>query len=138
MSPDGRQRCRRCETACCPACAFSLDGATYCGRCAESILDLGGIALTVSAQGHPVPGSDWASPELLRRPTLGAAAAPWLILVARDQADLFAHLVRVFSRDDKVEVLMDRRRNASRNPPGMEDRLRVHGAAVIRRGAFGR
>ena len=28
---------------------------------------------------------------------------------------------------------MDRRKDYSRNPPGMEDRLRTHGAAVIKR-----
>ena len=62
-------------------------------------------------------------------------SAQWLILVARDQADLYGHLVRAFSRDDKVQILMDRRKDYSRNPPGMEERLRIHGAAVIRRRA---
>ena len=64
-------------------------------------------------------------------------SAQWLILVARDQADLYGHLVRAFSRDDKVQILLDRRRDYSRNPPGMEERLRIHGAAVIRRRAGG-
>lgn len=57
----------------------------------------------------------------------------WVILVARDEPDLFAHLVRAFIRDDKVEVIRDRRKDYSRNPPGMEERLRTHGAAVVKR-----
>jgi hypothetical protein len=80
--------------------------------------------------------------ESLRRPTEGLRpraqivvrdSAQWLILVAKDQADLYGHLVRAFSRDDKVQILLDRRRDYTRNPAGMEERLRVHGAAVIRR-----
>ena len=59
--------------------------------------------------------------------------APWVILVARDQPDLFAHLLGAFAGDDKVELVLDRREDYSRNPPGLEDRLRTHGAAVIRR-----
>ena len=41
--------------------------------------------------------------------------------------------MRAFARDDKVVTVMDRRKDYSRNPPGMEDRLRIHGAAVIKR-----
>jgi hypothetical protein len=118
--------------ACCPACAFSLDAATYCARCAESILDAEGIPLTLSTQTGPPP-RERVRDEPRWLPSLGGDGAPWLILVARDQVDLYAHLVRAFSRDDKVQVLIDRRRDASRNPPGTEERLRIHGAAVIRR-----
>jgi hypothetical protein len=57
----------------------------------------------------------------------------WIILVARDQPDLFAHLVRAFAGDDKVEIIMDRRKDYRRNPPGVEERLRIHGAAVVKR-----
>jgi len=57
----------------------------------------------------------------------------WFILVARDQPELFEHLRRAFANDDKVEVILDRRRNYRRNPPGMEERLRVHGAAIVKR-----
>ena len=126
--------CIKCGTACCSACAYSLESATYCGGCAESILDGEGVPLTLS---HVEPDS-W------RPPTEGARQRPhtsvrdsaqWLILVAKDQADLYGHLVRAFSRDDKVQILLDRRRDYSRNPPGMEERLRIHGAAVIRRRA---
>jgi hypothetical protein len=59
--------------------------------------------------------------------------ALWVVLVARDQPDLFAHLLGAFARDDKVEIVLDRRKDFARNPPGLEDRLRTHGAAVIRR-----
>ena len=59
--------------------------------------------------------------------------AQWIILVAKGQPDLFAHLVRAFARDDKVAIVMDRRKDYSRNPPGMEDRLRIRGAAVVKR-----
>ena len=59
----------------------------------------------------------------------------WIVLVARDQPDLHAHLCRAFSRDQKVEIVMDRRRSPRRNPPWLEDRLRIHGAAVVRKAA---
>jgi hypothetical protein len=133
-SPEGEQSCVKCGTACCPACAFSLDAATYCARCAESILDAEGIPLALSTQAGPPPRRDRARDAPAPLPSLGGDGAPWVILVARDQVDLYAHLVRAFSRDDKVQVLMDRRRDSSRNPPGTEERLRIHGAAVIRRG----
>jgi hypothetical protein len=122
----------KCGTLCCSACAFSLDAATYCSRCAESILDAQGVPLTVSTMAGPT----WMrNGDGLRaaRATTGGETAQWLILVAKDQVDLFSHLVRAFSRDDKVHILLDRRKDYSRNPPGMEERLRMHGAAVIRR-----
>ena len=126
--------CIKCGTACCSACAYSLNSATYCGGCAESILDAEGVPLTLS---HVEPDS-WPPPTegARQRPhTSVRDSAQWLILVAKDQADLYGHLVRAFSRDDKVQILLDRRRDYSRNPPGMEERLRIHGAAVIRRRA---
>jgi hypothetical protein len=125
------RKCIKCGTACCSACAYSLKSATYCGGCAESILDGEGVPLTLS---H-VESDSWPSTEGARqRPhTFVRDSAQWLILVAKDQADLYGHLVRAFSRDDKVQILLDRRRDYSRNPPGMEERLRIHGAAVIRR-----
>ena len=132
-SADARN-CMKCGIACCSACAYSLESATYCARCAESILDGEGVPLTLP---HVEPES-WPPPtEGAQRPPLtlvrGGDSAQWLILVAKDQADLYGHLVRAFSRDDKVQILLDRRRDYSRNPPGMEERLRTHGAAVIRR-----
>ena len=123
--------CRKCGAACCPACAFALDSATYCAQCAESILDAEGVPLSLSGP------AAWIWPRSARIDSPDSRVprdkAQWVILVAKDQSDLFAHLVRAFARDDKVVIVMDRRKDYSRNPPGMEDRLRIHGAAVIRR-----
>jgi hypothetical protein len=127
--------CVKCGISCCAACAFSLEASTYCVRCAESILDAEGDSLALTHVEAPA----WPVDVGYRAPSLPAArgddSAQWLILVAKDQADLYGHLVRAFSRDDKVQILLDRRRDFSRNPPGMEERLRTHGAAVIRRHA---
>ena len=123
--------CIKCETACCPSCAFALETATYCARCAQSVLDAEGVPLSLSAP------AAWIWPRSARAGfpdgRVLADKAQWIILVAKDQSDLFAHLVRAFARDDKVAIVMDRRKDYSRNPPGMEDRLRTHGAAVIKR-----
>ena len=126
------RRCMKCGAACCSACAYSLESATYCSGCAQSVLDGEGVPLRLS----PVEPAAWPPLEPVRpRPhtVRGSDSAQWLILVAKDQPDLYGHLVRAFSRDDKVQILLDRRRDYSRNPPGMEERLRIHGAAVIRR-----
>ena len=32
--------CIQCGTACCPVCSYQLESASYCGSCAESILEL--------------------------------------------------------------------------------------------------
>ena len=56
----------------------------------------------------------------------------WLIVVARGQTDLYAHLVQAFSRDAKVKVILDRRKDDSRNSPQVTHRLRTLGAAIIR------
>ena len=56
----------------------------------------------------------------------------WLIVVARGQTDLYAHLVEAFSRDSKVRIVLDRRRDDSRNSPQVSHRLRTHGAVIIR------
>ena len=56
----------------------------------------------------------------------------WLIVVARGQTDLYAHLVQAFSRDSKVRVILDRRKDDSRNAPQVTHRLRTHGAVIIR------
>jgi hypothetical protein len=62
----------------------------------------------------------------------GQASKRWLIVVARGQADLYAHLVQAFSRDGKVRVILDRRKDDSRNSPQVTHRLRTHGAVIIR------
>jgi hypothetical protein len=56
----------------------------------------------------------------------------WVILVARDQSDLYAHLRNALRGDPKVQVTLDRRDNDSRNQPWVNERLRTHGAVVIR------
>jgi len=120
--------CSGCGADCCPACAFAVTAAIYCGVCAESILDAEGVPLAFSASSEwmvPRPGS-------LDRTAPGAKPR-WIVLVARDQPDLFAHLQRAFARDPKVAVVADRRKDYARNLPGLEERLRIHGAAVIRR-----
>jgi hypothetical protein len=53
--------------------------------------------------------------------------------VARNQSALYSHLLQAFARDEKVEILLDRRRDLSRNPPAVIDRLSTHGAALVRR-----
>jgi len=58
-------------------------------------------------------------------------AKRWLIVVARGQVDLYTHLLQAFSRDRKVRVILDRRKDESRNPPQIAHRLRTHGAVVI-------
>lgn len=62
----------------------------------------------------------------------GQAAKRWLIVVARGQAELYAHLVQAFSQDTKVRVVLDRRKDDSRNSPQVTHRLRTHGAVIIR------
>ena len=56
----------------------------------------------------------------------------WLIVVARGQVELYTHLLQAFSRDRKVRVILDRRKDDSRNPPQLAHRLRTHGAVIIR------
>lgn len=56
----------------------------------------------------------------------------WVILVARDQAELYTHLRDALQGDPKVQVTLDRRENDSRNPRWVNERLRTHGAVVIR------
>jgi hypothetical protein len=124
--PDDRLRCARCGAGCCRACAFSfsIEAFTYCRPCGETVLEGPGTALSLG-EWDRVPGPS-------ARPRT-EAARPWLIVVARDQPDLYAHLVDAFAQDDKVEILVDRRRDGSRNPPAIVERLRTHGAALVRR-----
>jgi hypothetical protein len=32
--------CIQCGAACCPACSYELESASYCPNCAEALLDL--------------------------------------------------------------------------------------------------
>ena len=74
---------------------------------------------------RPIPDPD-------KQQVNGQVARRWLIVVARGQADLYAHLVEAFSRDSKVRVVLDRRKDDSRNSPQVTHRLRTHGAVIIR------
>jgi hypothetical protein len=58
-------------------------------------------------------------------------AKRWLIVVARGQTELYAHLVHAFAADDKVRVIIDRRQDDSRNSPQIAHRLRTHGVVII-------
>ncbi len=60
------------------------------------------------------------------------SAKKWLIVVARGQVELYTHLVEAFSSDQKVRVILDRRKDDSRNRPQIAHRLRTHGAVIIR------
>ena len=71
-------------------------------------------------------------PDPKEPPTNGQPTKRWLVVVARGQADLYAHLVQAFSRDGKVRVILDRRKDDSRNSPEVAHRLRTHGAVIIR------
>ena len=119
MSPDRALVCVRCGAACCPLCVYVFESASYCTRCAETLVDqrlavVDGATARASSPAKSTP-------------------AEWIILVARDQDDLFTHLERAFARDSKVEIILDRRKDYRRNPPGVEERLRIHGAVVVRR-----
>ncbi len=59
--------------------------------------------------------------------------ARWIILVARGEDELYEHLRDAFGRDELVEVIMDRRKDLRRTPPGVGESLRARGVAVIRR-----
>jgi len=67
-----------------------------------------------------------------KRHANGHPAKRWLVVVARGQTDLYAHLAQAFSRDGKVKVILDRRKDDSRNSPQVTHRLRTHGAVIIR------
>ena len=70
--------------------------------------------------------------ESIEKQVNGHTGKRWLIVVARGQADLYTHLVQAFSRDTKVRVILDRRKDDSRNSPQAPHRLRTHGAVIIR------
>jgi len=105
-------------------CVLVFESATYCTRCAEALID----PHVASVEEAPTRSSSAAQPT-----SVASQRAEWIILVARDQDDLFAHLERAFARDSKVEIIQDRRKDYRRNPPGVEERLRIHGAVVVRR-----
>ena len=72
----------------------------------------------------------------------------YLVVAARNRHDLYEYLRRQFSGDDKVEILLDRRRgdrrrrpepyeverrhSDSRSGPGKDDRLYYYGLLIVR------
>src|SRR5215831_646844 len=89
--------CSRCGAPCCLSCAFGLGAESYCARCSEFVLDDEGIPLNLSAPAAWL----WSrvTTEEPPRPEVPASRARWVILVARDQPDLFEHLRSAFARD---------------------------------------
>jgi hypothetical protein len=124
-SPDRALVCVRCRAACCPVCVYVFESASYCTRCAETLIN-DRVAATDDATTRS---------SAVAKPTSRSSESgrEWIILVARDQGDLFSHLERAFARDSKVEIILDRRKDYRRNPSGVEERLRIHGAVVVRR-----
>jgi len=72
------------------------------------------------------------------RPRPWSSPARWIILVARDQSDLYEHLVTAFRGDKQVEVVMDRRTDPRRDSSTVVADLRTRGAVVIRRAVRGK
>ena len=130
---DGRDfACTKCGARCCAICARVLASATYCGRCAESILGVVNEPTEIEPRNGPV-STTACLVEVETNLRTRTESVQWIVLVARDQPALHAHLTRAFSRDQKVEIVLDRRKDDRRNPAWLEDRLRAQGAAVLRR-----
>jgi hypothetical protein len=56
----------------------------------------------------------------------------YVILVARDQADLREHLRKAFAADDKVRIVEASEADASKHSEKIARRLRIHGAVILR------
>jgi hypothetical protein len=56
----------------------------------------------------------------------------WVVLVAGDEVGVYSHLRDALRNDPKVQVILDRHENHSRNPEWVNERLRAHEAVVIR------
>jgi hypothetical protein len=122
-------RCIKCGLACCSTCSYVLGSAACCTRCAESVLAAHGASVAPAAP-DPTPRS-WLRAELAAS-TQPVGTSQWIILVARDQPDLFAHLALSFAGDDKVDVVLDRGNLAAAHH-AIEERLRLRGVAVLKR-----
>ena len=111
----------KCGIRCCSACAYSLEVSHVLRRlCRIHPRCAGRARSTLSRTSmRRTRASIAATNGARQRPHTSRASdsAQWLILVAKDQADLYGHLVSAFSRDDKVQILLDRRRDYSRDPP---------------------
>lgn len=89
------------------------------------------IEVALALLGHRSEDSTMPDPEP-KHHLNGQSAKRWIVVVARGQADLYSHLVQAFARDAKVSVVLDRRKDDSRNSPQVTHRLRTHGAVIIR------
>jgi hypothetical protein len=89
------------------------------------------IEVALALLGHRSEDSTMPEPEP-KHHLNGQSAKRWIVVVARGQADLYSHLVQAFARDAKVSVVLDRRKDDSRNSPQVTHRLRTHGAVIIR------
>jgi hypothetical protein len=89
------------------------------------------IEVALALLGHRGEDSTMPDPEP-KHHLNGQSAKRWIVVVARGQADLYSHLVQAFARDAKVSVVLDRRKDDSRNSPQVTHRLRTHGAVIIR------
>ena len=56
----------------------------------------------------------------------------YLLIVARTEPDLWRYLKHNFAGDDKVEVVLDRRRGERRRQPGTEKELQYRSLVIIR------
>jgi hypothetical protein len=56
----------------------------------------------------------------------------YVILVARDQADLREHLRKAFAADDKVRIVEASEADAPKHSEKIAPRLRIHGAVILR------
>src|SRR5262249_6865943 len=122
-------RCIKCGITCCTTCSYVLGSDVCCIRCAETMLHTGDAPLASPVPPEPTLGGSVTTDVS----TPSAEDSHWIVVVARDQPDLFEHLERSFRGDPKVQVILDRRKDFVRNPPGVAQRLRIHGAAVVRR-----
>ena len=124
-------RCVECGIICCSICSYTVGSATRCTRCADSLLDAQRAPhAPLTPDGSAPRWSPGTKPSARKK---SGGKSRWIILVAHDQSDLFAHLARSFAGDDEVEIILDRRKAYRRNPPRVEERLRTHGAAIVKR-----
>jgi hypothetical protein len=56
----------------------------------------------------------------------------YVILVARNQADLREHLRKAFAADDKVRIVEASEADAPKHSEKIARRLRIHGAVILR------
>ncbi len=82
----------------------------------------------MTADPSPIEATDGAT-----APARSAAhpAMRWVVVVAREEADVYLYLRETFARDGLVRAVLDRRADPCRSPAWVTARLRAHGVAVI-------